>query len=116
MVLNLQNDFQNKEWITEYNVKWVVIYKRASSNCFLCAPLLVPRRSGCAFLFFPICFQQVKNRKACHILLVTVFAGISYKNILRIVYGFIAVNVVCKNCASLRSSGTQNVTKKWPLN
>ena len=54
--------------------------KQTTYNYFLCAPLLVPRRSGCAFLFFPICFQQVKNRKACHILLVTVFAGISCKN------------------------------------
>ena len=90
---------------------------------FITAPLdttvfsvLTPRSSsfGLRFLFFPICFQQVKNRKLATFCL-SQFLQVELQEYTA---GFslncAAGITCCKNCASLRSSGTQNVTKKWP--
>ena len=83
-----------------------------SYNCFNMLRSFVA--AGGAFHFFQFVLIGEKW-KACHILLVTVFAGRVVRIYGRVFFNCAAGITRCKNCASLRSSGTQNVTKirRW---
>jgi hypothetical protein len=69
-------------------------------------------RSRAALFVFFYLLSAGKKQKACHSLLVTVFAIWVVYQLKELLTGCLLELLCCKNCASLRSSGTQTVMKK----